>query len=244
MVKLTIDNKAIEVENEVTTILEAAEKAHISIPTLCYHEDLTPIGSCRLCTVEVSHNGKSGIVTACNYPVADGMTVITNSEKVIGLRKMAMELLLAQCPQSEKIQQLARQLGVKQTRFAVKTQDCILCQRCFKACHEIVGAGAINFTTKCLNLGTDEASISIDTEKCIGCGSCTYVCPTDAITLTDAGTKRVLTLTSPKVQKLEFTLKQCKKCGFYWAPEKQLEFICKTTGQPLEIFDLCPDCRD
>jgi len=244
MVRLTIDNKAIEVTDGVTTILKAAEKAHISIPTLCYHEKLTPIGSCRLCLVEVNQNSKSGIVTACNYPVADGMVITTNSEKVINLRKMAVELLLAQCPQSEIIQQLARQLGVKHTRFAVKTQDCILCQRCFKACHEIVGANAIEFTTKCLNLGTDEASIGIDAEKCIGCGSCTYVCPTAAITLSDVGDKRFLTLTSPKAQRIEFTLKQCKKCGFYWAPEKQLAFICETTGQPAEIFDLCPDCRD
>ena len=103
MVKLTIDNKPIEVP-EGTTILEAAEKAHISIPTLCYHEDLSPIGSCRLCTVEVSHKGKSYIVTACNYPVSDGMVVITNSEKVKNLRKMAVELLLSQCPESETIQ--------------------------------------------------------------------------------------------------------------------------------------------
>jgi len=243
MVKMTIDNKVIEIP-EGTTILEAAEKAHISIPTLCYHEDLKPIGSCRLCTVEVNHNGKSGIVTACNYPAADGMTVTTNSEKVINLRKMAVELLLAQCPQSETIKQLAHRLGVEKARFEVKTQDCILCQRCFKACHEVVGADAIEFTTKGPDVGIDEAFIGINKDKCIGCGSCTYVCPTAAVKLTDAGSKRILTLTSPKRQKLEFTLKQCKKCGFYWAPEKQLAFICKTTGQPAEIFDLCPDCRD
>jgi bidirectional [NiFe] hydrogenase diaphorase subunit len=243
MAKLTIDNQAVEVADGVT-ILKAAAKAHLAIPTLCYHEDLSPIGSCRICVVEVTQNGKSGIVTACNYPVADGMIVNTNSEKVLNLRRMAIELLLAQCPQSEKIQQLARQLGVKQTRFTVKTQDCILCQRCFKACHDVVGTGAIEFNTKCLNLGTAEPSIGINSEKCIGCGSCFYVCPTNAITLKDKGDTRTLTMHNHKAQKIAFKLKQCKKCGFYWAPEKQLEFICRTTGQPAEMFDLCPDCRD
>jgi len=244
MLKLTIDNRVIELEDGVATILAVAEKAGISIPTLCYHEELTPIGSCRLCVVEITHNGKSGIITACNYPVVDGMKITTNSEKVISLRKMAMELLLAQCPQSDTIQQLARKLGVQEARFIVKKQDCILCQRCFKACHEIVGVGAIEFTTKCVGLGTDEASIAIMPEKCIGCGSCFYVCPTGAITMADKGDARTLTMRSQKIHKVKFKLRQCKKCGSYWAPEKQLDFISKTTGVSPETFDLCPDCRD
>jgi len=240
MVKLTIDNKVIEVE-EGSTILEAAEKSDISIPSLCYHEALTPIGSCRLCSVEVTHNSMSSIITACNYPAEDGMKVSTNSVNVVNARKMVMELLLAQCPHSQKIQALARQLGVNQPRFAVKTQDCVLCQMCVKTCQEIVGISAISFITKGVDQEIGEVSIDILTDKCIGCGSCAYVCPTEAIKMEDVGDTRVISMPSVK---MEFKLKKCKTCGNYWAPEKQLEHIAKISRTSPEEYDTCPDCRN
>ena len=92
MIKLTIDNKKIETE-EGSTILQAAEKSGISIPTLCYHEALTPIGSCRVCSVEVMRNGNSSIITACDYPVAEGMRISTNSANVINARRMVRRLV-------------------------------------------------------------------------------------------------------------------------------------------------------
>ena len=240
MVKLTIDSKVIEVE-EGSTILEAAEESGISIPTLCHHEALTPIGSCRLCSVEVIHNNKSSIITACNYPAEDGMTVSTKSVDVVNARKMVIELLLAQCPHSSKIQALARQLGVNQPRFTVKTQDCVLCQMCVKTCHEIVGIGAISFITKGADQEIDEVSIDILTDKCIGCDSCAYICPTDAITVEDIGDTRIINM--PNV-KMEFKLKRCKTCGNYWAPERQLDYIAQKSDLAPEIFDNCTNCRD
>ena len=240
MVKLTIDNKVIEVD-EGSTILEAAEESGISIPNLCHNESLTPIGSCRLCSVEVIRNNKSRITTACNYPAEDGMTVSTNSANVINARKMVIELLLAECPHSLTIQTLAKQLGVNQPRFSVKIQDCVLCQMCVKACHEIVGADAISFITKGADQEIDEASIDVSTEKCIGCDSCAYICPTDAITVEDIGDTRVISM--PNV-KMEFKLKKCKTCGNYWAPEKQLDYIAAQLDLAPEIFDTCPTCRD
>ena len=240
MVKLTIDGREIEAEKG-STILEVAEKSGIFIPTLCYHEVLTPIGSCRVCSVEVIHNNKSAITTACNYPVEDGMKVITNSRKVVNARMMVVELLLAQCPQSQKIQALARQLGVDQPRFTVKIQDCILCQMCFITCHEVVGISAISFIAKGIDQRTDEAYIDISSEKCIGCGSCAYVCPTEAIRVEDVEDTRIISMPNCK---MEFKLKKCKTCGNYWAPEKQLDYILKKSDLALEILDNCPNCRD
>ncbi len=240
MVKLTIDNKAIEIE-EGSTILEAAGKVHINLPTLCYHEALSPIGSCRLCSVEVMCNGTSSIVTACDYPVEEGIRVSTDSAKALNARKLAMELLLAWCPQSAEIQVLAKQLGVSKSRFTVETEDCILCQRCVKTCREIVGVEAISFITKSADRDVEQVSIEGSKDKCIGCGSCAYVCPTDAITVEDIGDTRIISMPQGKI---EFKLKKCKTCGSYWAPEKQLDYIAKLSNQSPEIFDTCPVCRD
>ena len=240
MLKLTIDDRVIEVEDG-STILEAAEKSGIFIPTLCYHEALTPIGSCRLCAVEATHNNRSSIITACNYPVEDGMKVSTKSENLVNVRKIAIQLLLARSPRSRRIQELARQLGVGQPSFTIETQDCILCQMCVETCHEIVGADAISFITCGGEHKIDEAHIDVSPDKCIGCNSCVYICPTDAITVEDIGDTRIISTPSGKI---EFRLKKCKTCGNYWAPEKQLDYIAQKLGLAPEVFDNCPNCRD
>ena len=87
----------------------------ISIPTLCYHPDLEPHGSCRLCTVEVSENGKTRMVTACNFPAREGIKVETHSDRVLQARRILVELLLARCPQVPFLQDFARELGVEKS---------------------------------------------------------------------------------------------------------------------------------
>jgi len=240
MIRLTIDNKKVEAE-EGWTILDAAIQANISIPALCYHESLSPGGSCRLCVVEIKANGKSDLTTACTYPAEEGLEVRTNSERVVKARRLAIELLLAQHPHSVRLQELARELGIDQPSFTLKEQECILCELCFRTCHEIVGADAITFIAQGINRGIDEATVVHSPEKCIGCDSCAYICPTDAITVEDVGDTRTLTTPSGK---LEFKLKQCKSCGKYWAPEKQLDYIIKKADLASDAFDNCPDCRD
>ena len=240
MIKLTIDDKVVEAE-EGTTILDAARKVGVYIPTLCYHEALSPIGSCRLCSVEVMTDGTSNLTTACNYPVEEGLKVRTNSEKVVQARRLAVELLLAQRPHSDSIRELAKKLGIEKPSFTLKQRECILCELCVRACHEIVGVDAITFIAQGINRGIDEPSIEISPIKCIGCDSCAYVCPTEAITVEDVGDTRIINTPGGK---LEFKLKKCKTCGNYWAPEKQLDYIVEKWHLEPGIFDNCPDCRD
>ena len=240
MIKITIDNEIVEIE-EGSTILDATKKVGIYIPTLCYHESLSPNGSCRLCCVEVLTDGTSNLTTACNYPVEEGLKVRTNSEKVLGAQKLAMELLMAQRPHSDSMQKLAQKLGIEEPSFTLKQKECILCELCVRACHEIVGADAITFIAQGVNRGIDEPLIEVSESQCIACGTCAYICPTDAITAKDVGDTRAMNTPSGK---MEFKLKKCNTCGGYWAPEKQLDYIAKQSGLSPEEFEVCLDCRE
>ena len=180
MVTLTIDGQIIHV-NRHTPVLDAAKQLGIFVPTLCYHEALEPFGSCRLCMVEVIRGGRSRLVTSCNYPAEEGLTVLTASDGVIETRKMVMELLLARCPDVSGIQQLAAKMGINRSRFKKKEdQRCILCGLCIRACEQMVGVSAIGFASRGIEREVN-TPFSIESGVCIGCGSCTYICPTGCI---------------------------------------------------------------
>ena len=105
-------------EGSNPTILDAAKQSGISIPTLCHHPALEPYGSCRLCTVEIEKSGRKRFVTACNYPLEDGLIVDTCSAGVMAVRKMILELLLARCPGERRIQDLSVDYGTAQAPFS------------------------------------------------------------------------------------------------------------------------------
>jgi hypothetical protein len=112
--------------------------AGVDIPTLCFNEELSPAGACRLCVVEVGEGDNCALVTACDNPVCEGMVVNTKSPRAVASRKMAAELLLAQTPTSEKLQKIAHDMGVDGSRFGLPLKECI-CAGC--ACAPVGGGG-------------------------------------------------------------------------------------------------------
>jgi heterodisulfide reductase subunit A len=187
-IRVTIDGREALVERD-TTILQAATKLGIEIPTLCHHPALEPYGACRLCTVEVVQRGRSRLVTSCNYPIRNEIEVLTASEKVVRGRRMIVELLWARCPEAEVFKALGARYGITKPRFELREGElCYLCGLCVRVCDEVVGAQAISFIGRGVEreVGTPFYKVS---EACIACGACEFICPTGAIKVRDVTDK-------------------------------------------------------
>ena len=175
MIELKVNGLHVSVE-EGTTVLEAAQFLGFPIPTLCHMEGLTPYGACRVCLVEIGEGPRARLVSSCTYPAEPGLAVRTASSRVLRARRMMIELLLASCPQSKVIQDLASAHGVNRQRFRQEHEDCILCGLCARMCKEQMMAGAIGFRGRGEHrtLGTP---FDLKSEDCRLCGGCMYVCP-------------------------------------------------------------------
>jgi NADH dehydrogenase/NADH:ubiquinone oxidoreductase subunit G len=175
MIRLTINGIEIEIE-EGATLLEAAHFLGFPIPTLCQMEGLSPYGACRLCVVEIGEGAGVKLVSSCTYPAQEGIKMRTASSRVLRARRMVLELLLASCPQSKIIQDLASKHGVQKQRFRQEYEDCILCGLCVRMCAEQMMAKAIGFRGRGENrsIGTP---FDIKSEACRLCGGCMFVCP-------------------------------------------------------------------
>lgn len=223
------------------TVLNAAKRHGIDIPTLCHHESVTPYGACRLCLVEVSWGKRSKLVTSCIYAAGNGEVVQTNSERVRRARRLVLELLLTRCPDVELLQQLGREYGVEASRFhshAVAADErCILCGLCVRVCDEVIGAKAIGFAQR-----GSERVISTpfgkDAEECIGCASCVFVCPTQALHYDDFDGKRIM-----KEWHTEVPLVACRVCGVNFATERQVVKMVERLAFAPEFAEVCPHCR-
>lgn len=204
MVKVTIDGIGLLVQENMT-ILEAAKKAGIDIPTLCYLKDVNEIGACKMCVVEVE--GKDHLVTSCNTKVKEGMVINANSERVIKSRKQVLNMLLANhdvrcfsCTKSRdcKLRELSNEYGIEKScykgsfaRYEAKKENpfliyypelCINCQRCVSTCNKVTGNGTLHNE----KIGTRtliDAPFGADWKKtlCESCGNCANACPTGAL---------------------------------------------------------------
>ena len=212
MINLQINGLDVQVD-EGTTILEAAQYLGFPIPTLCHMEGLTPYGACRLCVVEIGEGPRAKLVTACTYPAEEGLKVRTASSRVMRARKMILELLLASCPQSKTIQDLAAKYEVSQQRFKQEYEECILCGLCVRMCEEQMMAKAIGFRGRGENrsIGTP---FDVKSEECRFCGGCMYVCPACELRCTFTEPEKAIcggcaNLTPPCVDKEQFDDMMC-----------------------------------
>ena len=177
-IKLEINGKTIEAQEGVT-LLRAARQAGIEIPTLCFDDRLASYGGCRLCTVEITKNGKTRFVASCVYPVENNLVVKTESERVIKIRKMLIELLLPLSP-TGPLEALAQKYNVGKSRFPGEVTQCILCGLCVRYCSEIKKANAVGFFGRGV-----EREIKfipeVASKECPNCRQCFPLCPSGKV---------------------------------------------------------------
>lgn len=208
MINITVNNMKIEVE-EGTTILDAAKKARIKIPTLCYLENVQEPGSCRMCVVEIE--GVRTLQPSCITHVSEGMKIYTNTKEVRDARKIILELLLSDHPwecntcdrnQDFELQKLAEEYGIKEVRFQAVNEKlpldestpgivrdpnkCILCRRCVTVCQEVQGVGTLAPRARGFDtiIAPGQGDLLNDA-ICVQCGQCAAVCPVGAISEKD-----------------------------------------------------------
>jgi NADH dehydrogenase/NADH:ubiquinone oxidoreductase subunit G len=176
-------------------------------------DGLTPYGACRLCVVEIGEGPRAKLVSACTYPAEEGLKVRTASSRVVRARKMTLKLLLASCPQSKIIQDLASEHRITEQPFRQEHEDCIMCGLCIRMCEEQMMAGAIGFRGRGehRSLGTP---FDMRSEKCRLCGGCMYVCPACQLRCTYTEPEKAIcggcaNLTPPCLEKDKFDDMMC-----------------------------------
>jgi bidirectional [NiFe] hydrogenase diaphorase subunit len=175
MISFALNGLDVQIDDGYT-VLEACKFYGIEIPTLCYNEGLKPYGGCRLCLVEIGIGQSSRLVSSCTYPVEEGLSVRTNTKRVVSARKMMIELLVSICPQSKTVQDLASKYHVTKVRFPVRNDNCVLCGLCVRMCKEQMQSGAIGFTERGYKKKI-ATPFNIRSEQCRLCGGCIYICP-------------------------------------------------------------------
>ena len=236
MIRLTIDRKSVTVP-EHYSILDAAQDNNVFIPALCHHRAVHSYGSCRLCLVEVTRNAKARVVASCSYRVEEGVSVDTHAPAAVQARNVVMEMLLARCPDSGTVRDLAARMGVADTRFPKQGENCILCGLCVEVCAKNLGLASISFVGR----GSRRrvmAPFGQQSADCIGCGACAAVCPTGAVEVRDEGEERTLVAWNTNLPRA-----QCRNCGRYFGTIRQCDSVTKRTAIQISTSHICPDCR-
>jgi NADH dehydrogenase/NADH:ubiquinone oxidoreductase subunit G len=218
-------------------LLVAIREAGISIPTLCYHPALQPYGACRLCLVEAEWDGRKKIVAACSTPPVPGMIVRTGTEDALRARKLSMQLILARCSGVSSIREFAARLGVVDTPFEKRDEDCIQCGLCERVCRELVGQSVISYVGRG---AAREVHSPFDktSDVCIGCEACVAVCPTGKVRSSWADGRLVM-----ETWNTDLDLVSCPGCGSPYVPKEMLEHLGPKTEKTNLDLSLCPACR-
>lgn len=211
------------------TILQAARRNGFFIPGLCCSDAAEPTSSCRLCMVEITEGNRSRLVASCAYPVKDGLSIATETEKLIRLRSTLLKLMYAQAPENPVVVDLMERYSVKpEKKYKEKDGQCILCGLCVQICRKL-GASAISTvhrgTTKKVATPYDRQAA-----VCIGCASCAGFCPTNCIRVEDTEEGRT-------IWNKKFSWVRCEICGKIVSTDKHYK---ASTGSDNVI---CPDCR-
>jgi len=238
MPTLTVDGRTVTVR-EGAFVLEAVRAAGVNIPTLCHHEAVEPYGGCRLCVVDVTRkdwDGWNKLVVACLFPVEEGLIVLTDTPRVISVRKVVLDLLLARSPHTPLIRELAASYGITKTSYVENPEptDCILCGLCTRVC-DTLGPSAI----ASVNRGSGR-EIAPPFHKappdCIGCLSCAYVCPTRCIPFASSDSRRT-------IWDKEFEMVRCPDCGRSHITVAQANYFSSKNGLPVSYYERCDACK-
>jgi bidirectional [NiFe] hydrogenase diaphorase subunit len=237
IIHILIDGRRIEARpNE--TVLAVARRSSIHIPTLCHHEALEQVGACRLCLVEIarkSHPDKKEIVTSCEFPAEDGLSVETRSEAVRRQRQTILSLLFARCPDVELLRKLADDEGglLDYRRFEGR-DNCIMCTLCTRTC-AVLGIEAITAVGR----GSHKEiapPFHGAAELCIGCGACHRICPTKCIEMKDTKDTR-------GIWGREFRFIHCEVCGAPTVTEEVAAFCATKYKLDAGYYKTCATCK-
>lgn len=218
------------------TVLETARRYGIHIPTVCYHPALKPSGSCKLCAVEVENpDGRRLAMLSCVLRVKADMVIRTQGEVVQQARAKALTRMIQMAPQARRLHDLAEREGIA---LPPAPDGCIRCRLCVRVCKEIIGQEALR-----MEKIAGRMQVVPDADKCIGCGTCANLCPTQVIKVIDNGQMRTV-----RTDDFIFgvhPLERCEGCGRYYATERQVHMVEQRTEPHTHVklrHHYCPSC--
>jgi bidirectional [NiFe] hydrogenase diaphorase subunit len=234
---IRIDGKQVEAK-KWDTILSAARRVGIDIPSLCYHPALENAAACRMCVVEVLENGWSEprTVASCEYRVSEGLKVTTYSDNIQQLRQTTISLMLARAPGSPVLQKMAETYRIQSLSLPLVSDanNCILCLLCTRVCEQM-GCHAITVAGR-----GDNRYISTPydapSDACIGCGACARICPTNCIEMT-------ATSTTINIWGKEFERVQCDACDAPLISKAYREYAIANRDLSDDYYSHCPECK-